>query len=126
MLVHLDSSELLEQYVLIGVDFDPSLIRTVEPSAWPRHWRSDPAPAQLRSIGDDWILRGPSSCAPGSECPSPGGRHSSAESSPSGFCPGAHRPAAGLSLRSSLGNQDVTEIDWQPAIGHPTSNCAYT
>src|SRR6266446_3990144 len=50
MLVHLDSSELLEQYGLIGVDFDPSLIRTVEPSAWPRHWRSDPAPAQIQSI----------------------------------------------------------------------------
>jgi len=74
MLVHLDSSEPLEQYGLIGVDFDPSLIRTVEPSAWPRHWRSDPAPAQLRSIGDDWILRGrpavlrvPSALVPGED-----------------------------------------------------------
>jgi RES domain-containing protein len=37
MLVHLDSSELLEKYVLIGVEFDPSLIRLVELSALPRH-----------------------------------------------------------------------------------------
>ena len=45
MLVHLDSSELLQKYVLIGVEFDESLIMPVEPSALPRHWRSDPPPA---------------------------------------------------------------------------------
>jgi RES domain-containing protein len=60
MLVHLDSSELLEKYVLLGADFDQSLIRSIEPSALPRNWRSDPAPASLRSIGDDWILAGTS------------------------------------------------------------------
>ena len=56
MLVHLDSSELLEKYVLIGVEFDPSLIRLVELSALPRHWRSDPPPPEVRSVGDDWVL----------------------------------------------------------------------
>ena len=60
MLVHLDSSELLEKYVLLGVDFDHSLIRPVEPSDLPRNWRSDLPPAQLRLIGDDWILSGSS------------------------------------------------------------------
>jgi RES domain-containing protein len=60
MLVHLDSSELLEKYVLIGVEFDRSLIRPVEPAALPRHWRSDPTPPEVRSIGDDWILAGSS------------------------------------------------------------------
>ena len=50
MLVHLDFSELLEKYVLLGA----------EPSALPRNWRYDPAPASLRSIGDDWILAGTS------------------------------------------------------------------
>ena len=60
MLVHLDSSELLEKYLLLGADFDQSLIRSIEPSALPRNWRSDPAPASLRSIGDDWILAGSS------------------------------------------------------------------
>ena len=55
MLVHLDSSELLQKYVLIGVEFDESLIMSVESSALPRHWRSDPPPAEVRSIGDDWV-----------------------------------------------------------------------
>lgn len=60
MLVHLDSSELLEKYVLIGVEFDQSLVRPLEPSALPRHWRSDPPPPEVRLIGDDWILAGSS------------------------------------------------------------------
>jgi len=60
MLVHLESSELLEKYVLLGVDFDQSLIRSIESSALARNWRSDPPPAQVRSIGDDWILGGSS------------------------------------------------------------------
>ena len=58
MLVHLDSSDLLERYVLIPVDFDQSMIRLVEFSTLPKNWRADPPPAQLRSIGDDWILGG--------------------------------------------------------------------
>jgi RES domain-containing protein len=56
MLVHLDSSELLEKYVLIGVEFDPSLIRLVELAALPRHWTSDPPPPEVRLVGDDWVL----------------------------------------------------------------------
>jgi RES domain-containing protein len=56
MLVHLDSSDLLEKYVLIAVEFDQSLVRTVEDSALPKSWRSDPAPAHLQSIGDNWVL----------------------------------------------------------------------
>ena len=39
MLVHLDSSELLEKYLLLGVDFDQSLIRSIEHSALPRNFR---------------------------------------------------------------------------------------
>ncbi len=60
MLVHLDSSDLLEKYVLLAAEFDQSLMRTIELSALPRNWRSDPPPAQVRSIGDDWILAGSS------------------------------------------------------------------
>jgi RES domain-containing protein len=60
MLVHLGSSERLEKYVLIGVEFDPSLIRPVELPALPTHWRSDPPPPEVRSIGDDWVLAGSS------------------------------------------------------------------
>jgi RES domain-containing protein len=60
MLVHLDSSDLLQKYVLIGVEFDESLIKPVELSALPRNWRSDPAPPEIRSIGDDWVRAGSS------------------------------------------------------------------
>ena len=60
MLVHLDSSELLQKYVLIGVEFDQSLIRPVDPSALPKHWRSDPPPPEARSIGDEWVFAGSS------------------------------------------------------------------
>lgn len=74
MMVHLDSSELLGKYVLIGVEFDQSLIRPVERSAMPRRWRSDPLPPEVRSIGDDWVLAGssavlqvPSALVPGED-----------------------------------------------------------
>jgi len=60
MLAHLDSSELLRKYVLIGVEFDQSLISAVGPAALPRNWRSDPAPPEIRSIGDNWVLSGSS------------------------------------------------------------------
>jgi RES domain-containing protein len=56
MLVHLDSSDLLEKYVLTGVEFDPSLIRLVALSALPRHWRSEPPSPEVRSAGDNWVL----------------------------------------------------------------------
>jgi RES domain-containing protein len=60
MLVHLDSSELLQKYVLIGVELDESLIKPVALSALPRHWRSDPPPPEIRSIGDAWVRTGSS------------------------------------------------------------------
>ena len=60
MLVHLDSSELLQKYVLIAVEFDESLITRVESSALPRQWRSEPPPPEVRLIGDEWILSGTS------------------------------------------------------------------
>ena len=60
MLVHLDSPELLEKYVLFEVGIDDSLITHVDPSRLPRAWRADPSPARVRAIGDDWIRAGAS------------------------------------------------------------------
>ena len=60
MLVHLDSSELLDKYVLFGVDVEESLLSRVEVSKLPRDWRADPPPANLRAIGDEWIAIGSS------------------------------------------------------------------
>jgi len=60
MLVHLDSADLLEKYVLIAADFDQSLIKVLDPSDLPGNWRADPPPAQVRSIDDEWVLGGSS------------------------------------------------------------------
>jgi RES domain-containing protein len=71
MLVHFDSPELLEKYVLFEVEIDDSLIAHVDPSRLPRTWRVDPSPTTVRAIGDDWIdagisavLRVPSALVP--------------------------------------------------------------
>jgi RES domain-containing protein len=58
MLVHLDGPELLQRYVLIGVEIDESFVRKVEPSELPRNWRADPAPLGSRKIGDEWVESG--------------------------------------------------------------------
>ncbi len=55
MLVHLGGPELLQRYVLIGVEIEQSLVGEVEISELPRNWRANPAPLGLRSIGDDWV-----------------------------------------------------------------------
>jgi RES domain-containing protein len=60
MLVHLDSSELLQKYVLIGLEFDESLVKRVEPSELPKQWRSEPPAPAVRSIGDEWVIAGTS------------------------------------------------------------------
>ena len=46
MLVHLDSCELLNQYVVAEIEIDYSLITEFAHSRLPRNWRVDPAPAK--------------------------------------------------------------------------------
>lgn len=55
MLVHLDGPELLQRYVVIGVEIEERLVGNVELSDLPRHWRAEPAPVGLRKIGDEWV-----------------------------------------------------------------------
>jgi RES domain-containing protein len=71
MLVHLGGPELLQRYVLIGVEIEERLVREVEISELPRNWRANPAPVGLRRFGDDWVagsasavLRVPSALVP--------------------------------------------------------------
>jgi RES domain-containing protein len=71
MLVHLDSSELLGQYVFFEVGIDESFITNFEISQLPKNWKADPAPVKLRAIGDAWVaasasaaLRVPSALIP--------------------------------------------------------------
>jgi len=72
MLVHLESPELLANYILFEVGIDESLISRVELSQLPKNWRVDPPPANVRAMGDSWlvggasaVLRVPSALVPG-------------------------------------------------------------
>jgi RES domain-containing protein len=74
MVVHLESSELLHNYVVFEVGIDESLVLKIEWSQVPKNWRADPAPPKVREIGDAWaaagksaVLRVPSATLP-SEC----------------------------------------------------------
>jgi RES domain-containing protein len=71
MLVHLQSQELLNRYVLYEVTFDNSLTTAVDPTTLPRTWRKSPPPEGIQQIGDLWIaaaksaiLRVPSAIVP--------------------------------------------------------------
>jgi RES domain-containing protein len=55
ILVHLEAPELLEKYVLLGVEVEDSLIVDVDQSRLPKNWRANPAPPGVRAIGDEWV-----------------------------------------------------------------------
>jgi RES domain-containing protein len=72
MLVHLESPELLANYILFEVGIDESLISRVESFQLPKNWRVDPPPTNVRAMGDSWlvggasaVLRVPSALVPG-------------------------------------------------------------
>lgn len=58
ILVHLDSSKLLEHYRLIPVVFDNSMVRAIERKNLPTDWKRRPAPPSVRAIGDAWVESG--------------------------------------------------------------------
>ena len=60
MVVHLESSELLDNYVVFEVGIDESLVAQIELSQLPRNWRTDPPPAKVREVGDAWARAGAS------------------------------------------------------------------
>ena len=72
MLVHLDSADILEKYVLFEVEIDNSYIVNLNKRKLPRNWKMDPVPARVQAIGDAWVtagssavLRVPSALIPG-------------------------------------------------------------
>ena len=60
LLVHLERSDLLREYVVIRARFDSSLITRVAKTDLPKDWRANPPPASARTIGDAWIAHEPS------------------------------------------------------------------
>jgi len=54
MLVHLQSQQLLEAYLVSEVTFDSELVRPIDRAVLPASWREDPVPAELKALGDQW------------------------------------------------------------------------
>jgi len=54
-LVHLKDSGILPAYSAVRVEFDEALITTVALTDLPPNWKSHPAPAETRAIGDTWV-----------------------------------------------------------------------
>ena len=55
LLVHLESFQILKDYVCIPVGFDDSLVRRLDRAQLPADWREDPAPPSTKDIGDSWV-----------------------------------------------------------------------
>ncbi|HET7024347.1 MAG TPA: RES domain-containing protein [Gemmatimonadales bacterium] len=71
ILVHLGSGPALAEYSLVSVTIPSADVATVDVAKLPDDWRSYPAPAALREIGDQWfdagktaVLRVPSAVVP--------------------------------------------------------------
>jgi len=72
ILVHLESPDLLQKFVLFEVKVEESFTTEIDPESLPSNWREDPPPGAAQSIGDDWardarsaVLRIPSAIVPG-------------------------------------------------------------
>lgn len=61
MLGHLQGRDLLHNYVLIPITLEEALVESLGMHLLPENWRADPAPMELRRIGDEWLER--------AECP---------------------------------------------------------
>lgn len=71
VLVRLNLDDFLERYLVIEASFDDSFITEIKPVNLPREWRSEPPPAKLQQIGEEWtaegkcaVLRVPSAVVP--------------------------------------------------------------
>ena len=72
ILVHLESPDLLQKFVLFEVKVEEALLSEIDPASLPDNWREDPPPAAAQNIGDDWatstrsaVLRVPSAIVTG-------------------------------------------------------------
>lgn len=60
LLVHLENSDVLAEYVVIEAWFEDSLVTHVPKAKLPDDWRANPPPRSARAIGDEWIAEEPS------------------------------------------------------------------
>lgn len=57
MLVHLQSADVLNHYVVRSATFDHILVRKLAIKELPKSWRDNPPPAAVQRIGDAWVAR---------------------------------------------------------------------
>jgi RES domain-containing protein len=55
ILVQPQATALLPHYVLFRLEFEEGLVEALEEASLPDDWRTYPAPASLRAIGDLWL-----------------------------------------------------------------------
>ena len=55
MLVHLQSKQILDAYVVRPVTFDAALVKRIIPANLPPGWRDNPPPIDAQRIGTDWV-----------------------------------------------------------------------
>jgi RES domain-containing protein len=55
ILVHLEFTAMMSDYILIRAAFDEALLEIMESKKLPQDWRSYPAPQSLRAVGDQWL-----------------------------------------------------------------------
>ncbi len=54
LLVHLDTPELLGDFVVFPIEVDESLITSLDHLTLPPNWNDDPVPASVQALGDVW------------------------------------------------------------------------
>lgn len=52
---NVQKADLLTAYVLASCSFGAELVTRIDARTLPQHWRNSPAPAELTTIGDEWI-----------------------------------------------------------------------
>lgn len=57
LLVHLQSTGPLDDYVVIACRFPARHITSIDEETLPANWRDSPVPAAVRAIGDQWLER---------------------------------------------------------------------
>jgi RES domain-containing protein len=58
LLVHLQESALLASYALLPATFPAAAVTALDAAALPARWKTWPAPARLRQLGDAWLAEG--------------------------------------------------------------------
>jgi RES domain-containing protein len=60
ILVHLETPQVLDAYLIAPVTFEEDLAKAVPLGKLPANWKNEPGPVALQTMGDDWVESGES------------------------------------------------------------------